>query len=146
MEENINYFELTSNSPDTISIVSGKSPKRTITKLIGKNKIPDKIDLPLDSFLETMRGTISTKNCVKDIRFIHNELTIEGITIKSNQVILNKDFFTIDPELMKNLGFRLRLRDIIKEYHEVQEETLRNIRAIISEHINSLDTDDGLKF
>ena len=136
MEENINYFELRNNGLGTISIVSGKSPKRTITK----------IDLPLDSFLETMKGTISTKNCVKDMHFIHNELTIEGITIKDNQVILNKDFFTIDPNLMKSLGFRLRLRDVIKEYHEVQEETLRNIKTIINEHVNSLTEDEGLKF
>ncbi len=146
MEENINYFELNSNGRDTIRIVSGKSPKRIITRLIGKNKIPNKIDLPLDSFLETMRGIISTKNCVKDMRFIHNELTVEGITIKDNKVILNKDFFTIDPELMKSLGFTLRLREVIKEYHEVQEETLRNIKSIINEHINSLDTDEGLNF
>ena len=146
MEENINYFELRNNGLGTISIVSGKSPKRTITKILGKNKIPNKIDLPLDSFLETMKGTISTKNCVKDMHFIHNELTIEGITIRDNQVILNKDFFTIDPNLMKSLGFRLRLRDVIKEYHEVQEETLRNIKAIINEHVNSLTEDEGLKF
>ena len=93
-----------------------------------------------------MRGIISTRNCVKDMCFIHNELTIEGITIKDNKVILNKDFFTIDPELMKSLGFTLRLREVIKEYHEVQEETLRNIKSIINEHINSLDTDEGLNF